>query len=291
MKKYFYFSKNELSNSYSDLAIERRRADTECEGVEYSTEKGILGTWETVKITSREGEISIGRPSGIYETFNTGRMDLLNYDQIDDAKEEVSKKLCSIFDRLSIWPERLLVIGLGNSNLTPDSIGPKAASNVKATAHIKKFDEAAFDSLECSEIGVLTPGVMADSGIQTSEIAKGVCSVFKPNAVIAIDAITAGSVERLGSTIQISDTGIIPGSGVGNLHEGLNEQILGAPVIAIGIPTVVDSRVFATQNTSYNTNVCKPAMLVSPKEIDEIVNIGAEIIAGGINQAFGICAF
>ncbi len=291
LKKYFYFDRYDSSGCYTDLALERRRADIRTDGVEYGITRGIFGTWESVKITSTEGEKSIGRPCGIYDTFNTGRMDSLNYEEIEDAKEEVAKKLCMLFDELSVCPEKLLIIGLGNPNLTPDSVGTRTALNVKATAHIKEFDEQLFLSLDCSAIAVFAPGVMAESGIETAKIVKGICSLFQPDAVIAVDAIATHSEERLGSTIQISDTGIFPGSGVGNMRDGLNKEFLGAPVIAIGVPTVIDSRVFALQNANAASSMPKTSMFVSPKEIDEIVNVAADIISGGINQAFGISAF
>ena len=290
MRSYFTDRKEDKSNMYTDLAVERRRADTDARGVEYRSSECSVGIWECVKISSDEGAKSIGRPKGRYDTLCTGRMDLLSEDEIDDATEEIAKKLCESIDGTSAIPERLLIVGLGNRNLTPDSVGPKAASLVKPTLHIKEFDEEMFESLECSEIAVITPGVTAESGLESTEIIKGISRRILPDAIIAVDAIATRSVERLGSTVQISDTGLFPGSGIGNSRNALTEGNIGIPVIAIGVPTVIDSRVFGlTEETKIKSG--SDAMMVSPKEIDEITTTAARIIGGAINQAFGISPY
>ena len=290
MKRYFTDRNEEISDMFTDLAVERRRIDPDIRGVEYkSTECGV-GIWECVKIGTEEGARSIGRPKGKYDTLGTGRMDLLSEDEIDDATEEIAKKLCEMMDSASAIPERILVVGLGNRNLTPDSIGPKAAGLVKPTLHIKDFDEEMFSSLECSEIAVITPGVTAESGIDSTEIVRGISRRILPDVIIAVDAIATRSVERLGSTVQISDTGLFPGSGIGNSKGALTESTVGIPVIAIGVPTVIDSRIFGVQDTT-KIRSNSEAMMVSPKEIDEITTNAARIIGGAINQAFGISPY
>lgn len=287
--KSFYTDRQESDVSlYTDLAVERRRADTGVRGVEYENHESAGGTWECVRIVSEEGARSIGRPMGRYDTLNTGKMNLLDEGGIDDATEEVAKKLCEVLDSLSVVPERLLVVGLGNRSLTPDSVGPKAAAIVKPTLHIRDFDERMFESLGCSEIAVLCPGVTAESGIESAEVIRGVCRRILPDAVIAIDAIATKSAQRLGSTVQISDTGLFPGSGIGNSRSAITEDTIGAPVIAIGIPTVIDSRVFGRGNAGGEAS---EAMFVSPKEIDEITTAAARIVGGAVNQAFGISPF
>ena len=288
MKDYYGEDQQENPILFSDLAVERRRADVEIPGIEFHTEKGAGGNWECVKIKSAEGAASIGRPIGTYDTLNTGRMELMNDDDIADATEEVARKLCQMLTELDVIPERILVVGLGNRNLTPDSVGPKAAETVRPTMHIKEFDEDTFDALECSEIAILSPGVSGMNGIDAAEIVKGVSRRISPDVVIAIDAIASRSVERLGSTVQISDTGIFPGSGVGNTRKALSEKTLGIPVISIGVPTVIDSRAF---KGSFEPRDGRYGMLVAPKEIDEITNVAAKIVGEGINQAFGICSF
>lgn len=280
MKNYFT-DRCDGSGFYTDLAIERRRADTDAKGVEYKSSECDGGIWECVRIYSEEGEREIGRPMGNYDTLNTGKMELLDEDGILDATEAVTRKLCERIEGVGVFPDRLLIVGLGNRNLTPDAIGPKAAAYVKPTLHIKEFDEDAFEQLDCSEIAVLCPGVTAESGMESSEIIRGVCHRIAPDAVIAIDSIATASAERLGSTVQISDTGLFPGSGVGNTRDALTKESLGTPIISVGVPTVIDSRVFGGSES----------MLVVPKDIDEITSVAARIIGGAINQAFGICPF
>ena len=286
MRGQFYERPEGNGYEYTDLAVERRRANCTIPGVEYRMREADGGTWECIRISSDEGAASIGRPIGIYDTLNVGRMDSLTEDDIDDAIEEIAHKLCEIFDTVGILPERILVVGLGNRALTPDSVGPKAAQIIKPTLHISELDDDAFTMLECSEIAVITPGVMSESGMDSTEIIKGVCRRIVPDVILAIDSIATGSYERLGTTIQISDTGIFPGSGVGNTRMPLCRDTLGIPVIAIGTPTVIDSRAF--MGTEYKKI---PSMLVAPREIDEITTVAARIIGGAVNQAFGISLY
>ncbi len=283
MRRYYTERTDMNSCGYTDLAIERRRADINTPGIEYKSSESDGGIWECLRIYSDEGAKSIGRPIGRYDTLNTGRMDLLSEDQLYDAQNEVAGKLCEMLDRSAVIPDRILVCGLGNHSLTPDSIGPLSAAEVKPTLHIRDFDKNMFDALECSEIAVITPGVTAQSGLDASVIIKGVCDRISPDAIILVDAIATLSGERLGSTVQISNTGLFPGGGVGNSRCALNEITLGVPTLAVGVPTVIDSRVFGGAK--------EDSMLVAPKEIDEICTVGAKIIGGAINQAFGISPF
>ena len=295
MYKFDYKSYRDGDFPYTDLACERRRADTSLSGVEYKREVSDGGTWERIRISSPEGARSIGRPMGIYDTLCLLRMDLLDSDQTEDAKEEVASELCYLFDAGGIVPRRILVAGLGNPTLTPDSVGPMAARAVKPTLHISEADPSFFYSLECSEIAVTVPGVQVSSGLDAEVTVGGICDRIKPDAVIVIDALASRAAERLGSTVQITDTGIFPGSGLGNSRTALNRETLGVPVIAIGVPTVIDSRMFWIDAQSESRGIgdarrASQTMFVSPKEIGDIVQTAAEIIGGGINQAFGIYA-
>ncbi len=263
----------------SDLACERRRADSSLMGVEYSCERCPSGSWERIRIFSPEGAKSIGRPMGHYDTLHSGRLDLLDFEGIDDAKNEIAAELCRLFEKNDVRPGRLLVVGLGNEELTPDSVGPLAASLVLPTMHISSADKNMFSSLECSEIAVIRPDVSAKSGLDSMTATLGVCEKIKPDAVIAIDALASSSPERLGSTLQICDTGIFPGTGLGFGGTAIGRDTLGVPVIGIGVPTVISSALFGDK---------AEGMFVSPKDINAIVDAAAKIIAGGINQAFGI---
>ena len=269
----------------SDLACERRRADLSCDEVKYERCFSSVGSWERIRITGREGETCIGRPRGSYDTLTIGRADLLSSEEISDAAEEIASELCRLMEGLAVSPDRLLIAGLGNRELTPDSLGPRTAEMVNATMHLRRLDEKSFFAMDCSEIAVIKPGVSAESGMESAELLASLCGIIKPDAVIAVDSLAARSPQRLGRTLQLSDTGIFPGSGIGNHRAELTKKTVGAPVIAIGVPTVIDARLLAGDSAFSQSE----EMFVSPKEIDAIVRASAQIIAEGINQAFGIC--
>ncbi len=269
----------------SDLAAERRRADTSVPGVDFVKESRPLGTWERIKISSRAGEISIGRPCGHYDTLTLPRMDLLCDEGIDDATEEVARELCVMCEAVGVSPERILVVGLGNPELTPDSVGAEAAKRVEATRQIREFDTSMFYALECSEISVMSPGVASASGLDAADVVSAVAARIRPDLVIAIDALAAASPKRLGTTLQFCDTGIHPGSGVGASRRAIDAKSVLCPVIAIGVPTVIDSRLLIDGDSDPRGTV---GMLVCPKEIDVIARVAGRIIGSAINQAFGI---
>ena len=283
----------------SDLACERRRADIGIPGVAYREEKAGKMKWERLTIESEEGAKSIGRPIGRYDTLTLPRMDTLDEGDADDAAEEVARELCLLCEEGRIQPTRILVVGLGNGDLTPDAVGPRTAAKIHATMHIRELDHATFRALECSEIAVTAPGVMADSGMEAAETVIGLCDRIAPDVVLAVDALASRSPSRLGCTVQISDTGIFPGSGIGNSLSPLNEKTLGVPVIAIGVPTVIDSRIFLVEGAGglpseivaqieARCRAVRAPMFVSPREINGITESAASVIARGINQAFGV---
>lgn len=281
MRGYFYEKSGTERSFYTDLAAERRRADVECEGVEYEKKITLIGTWERVRITSEEGEISVMRPIGTYDTLTTERLDELSEAELNDAAEEIAKKLCLICDEIGVFPARILVAGFGNETLTPDSVGPKSAKRVKPTLHISENDAEFFDEMDCSEIAVFCPGVAANSGMDSSENLRMLSERLTPDLIIAIDSIMTSSKERLGATFQISSTGLFPG-GLGNLHSPVTRSSMGSPVIAIGVPTVIDCRHIAKEG------FVGDSLFVSPREIDLITDNAAFVIGGAINQAFGI---
>ena len=280
---------DDITNLFlSDLACERYRADLNREGVSYDRMSCPCGVWERIEITSAQGAESIGRPIGYYDTLTLGSLNTLDRDAAQAAKKEVASELERLTEKMHISADRLLVVGLGNPALAPDSVGTHTAQNVKATMHIKELDEQFFSSIACSEIAVIAPGVKSSSGIDAAVQARGICQMIKPDAVIAIDSLTALAPERLGKTIQFSSTGVIPGSGVGNHRSALDESSLGTPVISIGIPTVISSDAFCHKINSENELSSNRKMLVAPQEIDEIARSAGNIISDGINLAFGI---
>ncbi|MBR7116369.1 MAG: GPR endopeptidase [Clostridia bacterium] len=268
----------------SDLATERRRADTACDGIYFLKERATIGEWERITVKNEEAEAEIGRPIGRYDTLNLPPLGELDCLDIEDAIDEVARELCMLTEINRATPYRILVVGLGNGDLTPDSIGTKCASLISPTLHISKEDPEAFDALRCSEIAVIAPGVKAENGISSADIIGGVAERIVPSLVIAIDSLAARSPKRLGTTLQFCDTGIHPGSGVGSHEKAIDEDLVGTTVIAIGVPTVIDSRLIVEGENDTGTT----GMMVTPKDIDEISNVAAKIIAGGINQAFGL---
>lgn len=284
MYGYFVERNNVGDFPYTDLALERRRANTEIPGIEYTTEKTHLGNFERVKISTKAGAEYIGRPLGIYDTIATERVDKLDEVEADRLTDRLAEELCRIFEESDVFPGRILVAGLGNPHLTPDALGCESADQVRATMHIKEYDRRIFESLSCAEIAVCTPGVAAGSGLDSAVVIKGICDLIQPDAVIAIDALAARDAKRLGSTIQVCNTGISPGSGLGNTRLAIGPETVGIPVIAIGLPTVIDSRLLCPKCDL----TAGEAMFVSPKEINDIVSSAAKIIGGGINRAFGI---
>ena len=291
MGNYGYFTDREDVDlfPYTDLACERHRARLGTPGIVYKKEHASCGGWERITVSSKEGAESIGRPIGRYDTLTLDRLDLLDLYTIEDAQDEIAKELCSLCEGLDVIPDRVLVVGLGNPELMPDAIGPLSAAEVKATMHIKDFDRRFFTLLECSEIAVVTPGVRAFSGMDAASVVRGIATEIEPSLIIAIDSIAARETKRLGTTVQMCDSGIFPGSGLGNCANPITKDTLGVPVIAIGVPTVIDSRMFRLDAARGNLDIKnEPAMFVSPKEICEIAEVGGRIIGGGINQAFGL---
>lgn len=231
----------------TDLALEAREsiseADSELRGVsvdEYYREKEDVRVTK-VTIDTKNAAKAMGKPMGIYVTMEAPAM----VEPDEDYHREISK--CLAEELLKLMPEEdreqnILVVGLGNREVTADALGPQTVDNLFITRHIvKEYGKAAYNCNKMNLLSALEPGVMARTGMETAEIVKGVVQETTPDILIVVDALAARSTRRLNRTIQITNTGIQPGSGVGNHRNALTEESLGIPVIAIGIPTVVDS--------------------------------------------------
>ena len=236
-------------------------------------------------VETDEASKILGKPKGEYITIETKGIqgldtepDCLN-DQVDMLAKELS--------RLSDAKGDVLVIGLGNDDITPDALGPMTAKQIFATRHIStelsEFEE--FSGLR--SVSVLAPGVLGQTGIEVAEITKAICEKIKPSVVVVIDALACSEISRLGKTIQISNTGISPGSGVKNSRKELSQTTLSAPVIAIGVPTVVDMQTIAESITGeqYEKSEYRD-MMVTPRSIDKLIAHTAKLISLGINKAF-----
>lgn len=232
-----------ISNIRTDLALEAREALTneqtpEIDGVIYKTEKDDIMEITTVDIENETGSQTMGKPVGTYITIESEYM----RDNDIQAQKKITEALSQKLGEL-IKPEKnkkALIVGLGNWNVTPDALGPKVVNRILVTRHIlESIPEDIRDSV--GNVAAVSPGVLGITGIETAEIIKGITQRVKPDVIIAIDALAARSVSRINSTIQLSDTGISPGAGIGNCRTPLNEETMGVPVIAVGVPTVVDA--------------------------------------------------
>lgn len=231
----------------TDLALEQKERfesdNVEVQGVileeEYDEEREIRVT--TVKIETEKGAKTMGKPVGTYITMEAPNMAVPD----EEYHREVSKELAEFIK--GMVPEKkesyqVLVVGLGNRQVTPDALGPYVVDNLNITRHIfKEYGRYAMGDDEMEIVSAIVPGVMGQTGMETVEIIRGVVAETKPDFVVAIDALAARNSRRLNRTIQIADTGINPGSGVGNHRNGITKDTVGIPVIAIGVPTVVDA--------------------------------------------------
>lgn len=266
-----------------------------------------------VRIISTEGENAIGKPMGNYITLEVPGIREDDQELFEKTCKELSKELVSILNLDD--NSTILIIGLGNWNVTPDALGPKVVSRLMVTRHLFEYLPDQIDE-GVRPVCAVSPGVLGITGIETGEIVKGIVDKVKPDVLIAIDALASRKMERVNSTIQIADTGISPGSGVGNKRMEISEKTLGIPVIAIGVPTVVDAATMANDTIDlvldsmieqsyegsefYNMlksidrnekymmiqEVLEPYvgnLVVTPKEVDEAVDKISKIIANGLN--------
>lgn len=290
----------------TDLALEIREKyeqdNVEISGVmlreSYESDNRIKNT--IVDIINKHGEKKMGRPIGKYITIeNISREELTKKDEqilIGIIKEYLLELSGKIKDK------KILVVGLGNKEVTPDSLGPLVTKKLNVTRHLKKEYMDIFS--EVDDVAAIVPGVMGQTGMEVSEIIKAIVNNIDINLVIAIDALASRSIARLNNAIQITNTGIAPGSGVGNNRKQLDEKTLGVPVIAIGIPTVVDAMTIVSdilenaltkqgfkedEIKSFNNGIRREPMenmFVTPKNIDELMIKNSNLIAKGINGAF-----
>lgn len=254
-----------------------------------------------VKITTENGARTMGRPQGSYITIEAPGLSVHDEDYHREISLEIARHLQNVINlerELSI-----LVVGLGNSAITADSLGPHVVENLHITRHmIREYGLQSLGKEKMHRISGIIPGVMAQTGMETSEIIQGIVAETKPDIVIAIDALAARSTRRLNRTIQITDTGINPGSGVGNHRVGLTEENLQVKVIGIGVPTVVDAATIVHDSMAHLLEALEEAeqkefleemiaphlhtMFVTPKDVDETVKYLSFTISEGLNMAF-----
>ena len=268
-----------------------------------------------VKVTSPTGEVSIGKPMGNYITIEVPGLRDNDQTLYENTCKALAKELNNILNLNE--KSTILIVGLGNWNVTPDALGPKVVSSVMVTRHLLEYVPEQVDK-GVRPVCAVAPGVLGITGIETGEIIKGIVDKVKPDVIIAVDALASRKMERVNTTIQIADTGISPGSGVGNKRMDLSKDTLGIPVIAIGVPTVVDAATMANdtidlvldsmikqapkgsefysmlkridRDEKYQLirEVLQPYvgnLIVTPKEVDEAVERISKVIANGLNIA------
>lgn len=311
-------------NIRCDLALEAREMISETRGEEYEIPGVTMDTEEIfsyihitrVKVENKSGELELGKPMGNYITIE---MPARFYGQ-QKIYEEMCKACAGELKRLTdpyLKEENasVLVIGLGNRNITADALGPKVLDSLMITRHLKEYMPEEIEE-GIRPVSGISPGVLGITGIETGEIVRGLVDRLKPTIIIAIDALCSRRVERINTTIQFSDTGITPGEGIGNQRKAISKETLGIPVIAIGVPTVVDAATIAVdsidrvirrledqakkQKPLYQflkelesedkyalvQESITPAFgnfIVAPKEVDTIIDDISRVIANGIN--------
>lgn len=310
-----------MINFNTDLAVERndiyRKAnniENNIEGIE-TDEKEVNDKIKIsrVKITNENGSEALGKPIGNYITVDIKKLKIADTDDIQKASETVTQELRSLIDEHIDKKGDILIVGLGNAYVTPDSLGPKVVKDIDITRHLLKYAPEYIDK-ETRPVTAIAPGVLGTTGIETVEIIKGIVDNIKPKLIIVIDSLSSKSIERISSTVQIADTGIVPGAGVGNARNEISQNTLGIPVIAIGVPMVVEAATIAADsidlfieklqqeaksndylNELRNTNkyeIIREALIpkdynliVTPKEIDDLIENMKDVVARGINFA------
>ena len=225
--------------------------------------------------------LRIGKPKGKYITIETERLS----DEPADFREQAENIADEIAALLNGNVSDGLVAGLGNSDITPDALGPMVASGVIATRHLKEVLPKGHEFSSLNPVSVIAPGVLGQTGIESAEIIRSVCDGIKPKFVIAVDALACSDVSRLGTTIQLADSGISPGSGVQNRRKELSEITLGVPVIAVGVPTVVDMHTIVENITGNPPDKHLPNMMVTPRDVDKLIERTARLISSALNIA------
>ena len=306
--------RTDLADERRDLYKKANKIENEIEGIESEEEQVNEKIKVTrVKITTDKAEQAIGKLKGDYITIDIKKINLLTEEEKEEAANTLASELKKLVNEKVQGKDDILVVGLGNEEVTPDALGPNVIKEVEVTRHIIKYLPQYIDE-NARPVSAIAPGVLGTTGIETLEVIKGVVENTKPKLLVVIDALASRSMDRISSTIQLSNTGIVPGAGVGNTRKEISQNTLGIPVIAVGIPTVVETAVVVNdalnifieklqeeaKSNEYlnklkeqdNYEQIKEALIpkefnfiVTPKEIDELVLNMSEIVAMGINMA------
>ena len=309
-----YNFRTDLASERKDLYRKANNLKEEIDGIETEEEKVNDNiNISRVKVTNENGKNAIGKPIGNYITIDFKSLKIAGNDEIQAASEVLTKELKELLQKHVEPQDPILVVGLGNIYVTPDALGPKVINEVDVTRHLLEYMPEVMDK-NTREVSAISPGVLGTTGIETVEILKGIVDNVKPKLLIVIDALASRSIERISSSVQLADTGIVPGAGVGNARKELTQESLGIPVIALGIPTVVEAATIAADSLTLfiqkvqeqgesndflnklqeddKYNIIKEILapeeynfIVTPKEIDALIEKMKDVVARGINFA------
>ncbi len=269
--------RTDLAMEAHSLFKEDRNIKTDIDGVSSAVERYGEITLTRVNITNEEGSRNLKKAIGRYVTIEAPNIKY-DSDEFIKACEILSEEIEVIADIKS--NDVTLVVGLGNRDITPDALGVKTVENLMVTRHLKEYVKDMLPE-NISNVCAIAPGVLGTTGIETVRIIEGIVKIVKPKLVIAVDALAAADIKRVSTTIQLSDTGIQPGAGVGNNREGINEETLGTKVIAIGVPTVIDAETISKVEIPKEL----APLMVTTKDIDTVIERMSKAVATGINLA------
>lgn len=278
-----FAQRTDLAAEARELAIGSKIGDIE--GIKYEEVEVGGVKYQKMTVIDKNGETAIGKPIGTYYTAEIASVLRRESETFIDTVVALAGLIREMLGTIGD-DGCTLVVGLGNRDITPDVIGPLCTDSVLVTRHLKEHAPKDFAFL--SPVAAISPGVLGTSGIESADYIKWVCDNLKPQRVVVVDALAARSLDRLCRTVQITDTGITPGSGVGNSRSAINKDVLGIPVIAIGVPTVVDIRSLLADmgNGSLSEEAAKTNdMIVTPRNIDSEVACASRVVAYAINLA------
>lgn len=243
-----YEFRTDLADERRDIYKKANKIEEEIDGIEaQEKEVGKGMKVSTVKVLNRQAEEAIGKPIGSYITIDVPNLKVAEETEIQQAAEVVAEELKKLIQPLVSQKEDILVVGLGNESVTPDALGPKVVNDIDVTRHIIRYLPQYIDE-NARPVSAISPGVLGTTGIETLEIVKGIVENIHPKLLIVIDSLASRSIQRISSSIQLANTGIVPGAGVGNKRKELSKDTLGIPVIAMGIPTVVEAATIAADS-------------------------------------------
>lgn len=272
-------------NLRTDLALEQREisAPEEADGIECEEVQKGEAKITRIEITNKNGEKRLNRKKGQYITVELP--DLSRFTDFTQSAETIADELTALLPDNGL----ILVAGLGNDQITPDALGPGCAELIFSTRHIGKELQKSIGFKHLRPVARVIPGVLGQNGIETVEILEGIIRRVSPAALITVDALASRRLSRLGCTVQICNTGISPGSGVGNARAEISLETVGIPVISIGVPTVVDALTLACdligEDATGKIEKNGEKMMVTPREIDLLIEHASKLVAAAINKA------